>query len=209
MEKTLRERVTAKLSAIKKVLAEEQAPEAVALEDAKLIDGTIVRIEPAIEIGATVQVISEDGSLTDAPDAEHELESGDVIKTEGGVIIEIIPIEAPVEDVVEEEMSEEAPVIAEVPKGLNVEELTNNVMNKLNEAIVAKINNLKFASVKEVASLKAENKVLKESMTELIDIVQKFAGTPTQEPKKKPYNPFADKEPSKFDFSKVRQSLNK
>jgi hypothetical protein len=209
MEKTLRERVTAKLSAIKKVLAEEQAPEAVALEDAKLIDGTIVRIEPAIEIGATVQVISEDGSLTDAPDASHELESGDVIKTEGGVIIEIIPIEAPVEDVVEEEMSEEAPVIAEVPKGLNVEELTNNVMNKLNEAIVAKINNLKFASVKEVASLKAENKVLKESMTELIDIVQKFAGTPTQEPKKKPYNPFADKEPSKFDFSKVRQSLNK
>jgi hypothetical protein len=209
MEKTLRERVTAKLSAIKKVLAEEQAPEAVALEDAKLIDGTIVRIEPAIEIGATVQVISEDGSLMDAPDGEHELESGDVIKTEGGVIIEIIPIEAPVEDVVEEEMSEEAPVIAEVPKGLNVEELTNNVMNKLNEAIVAKINNLKFASVKEVASLKAENKVLKESMTELIDIVQKFAGTPTQEPKKKPYNPFADKEPSKFDFSKVRQSLNK
>jgi hypothetical protein len=209
MEKTLRERVTAKLSAIKKVLAEEQAPEAVALEDAKLIDGTIVRIQPAIEIGATVQVISEDGSLTDAPDASHELESGDVIKTEGGVIIEIIPIEAPVEDVVEEEMSEEAPVIAEVPKGINVEELTNNVMNKLNEAIVAKINNLKFASVKEVASLKAENKVLKESMTELIDIVQKFAGTPTQEPKKKPYNPFADKEPSKFDFSKVRQSLNK
>jgi hypothetical protein len=207
MEKTLREKITAKLSAIKKVLAEEEVP--VAMEDAKLIDGTIVRIEPAIEIGATVQVISEDGSLMDAPDGEHELESGDVIKVEGGVIIELIPIVVEDAPVVEEEMSEEAPVIAEVPKGLNVEELTNNVMNKLNEAIVAKINNLKFASVKEVASLKAENKVLKESMTELIDIVQKFAGTPTQEPKKKPYNPFADKEPSKFDFSKVRQSLNK
>jgi hypothetical protein len=207
MEKTLREKITAKLSAIKKVLAEEEVP--VAMEDAKLIDGTIVRIEPAIEIGATVQVISEDGSLMDAPDGEHELESGDVIKVEGGVIIELIPIVVEDAPVVEEEMSEEAPVIAEVPKGINVEELTNNVMNKLNEAIVAKINNLKFASVKEVASLKAENKVLKESMTELIDIVQKFAGTPTQEPKKKPYNPFADKEPSKFDFSKVRQSLNK
>jgi hypothetical protein len=210
MEKTLRERVTAKLSAIKKVLAEEQAPEAVALEDAKLIDGTIVRIEPAIEIGATVQVISEDGSLMDAPDGEHELEAGDVIKTEGGVIIEIIPIEAPVEDpVVEEEMSEEAPVIAVVPK-LNVEELHQQRNEQIERGNCSdKINNLKFASVKEVASLKAENKVLKESMTELIDIVQKFAGTPTQEPKKKPYNPFADKEPSKFDFSKVRQSLNK
>ena len=59
MEKTLREKITAKLSAIKKVLAEEEIP--VAMEDAKLVDGTIVRIEPAIEIGATVQVISEDG----------------------------------------------------------------------------------------------------------------------------------------------------
>jgi hypothetical protein len=208
MEKTLRERVTAKLSAIKKVLAEEQAPEAVALEDAKLIDGTIVRIEPAIEIGATVQVISEDGSLMDAPDGEHELESGDVIKVEGGVIIELIPIVVEDAPVVEEEMSEEAPVAPVAPK-LDIEALQNQLIEKLNTSLADKINNLKFASVKEVASLKAENKVLKESMTELIDIVQKFAGTPTQEPKKKPYNPFADKEPSKFDFSKVRQSLNK
>jgi hypothetical protein len=133
MEKTLRERVTAKLSAIKKVLAEEQAPEAVALEDAKLIDGTIVRIEPAIEIGATVQVISEDGSLMDAPDGEHELESGDVIKVEGGVIIEIIPIEAPVEDApVEEEMSEEAPVASlKFLKGLTLRNCTNNVNEQI------------------------------------------------------------------------------
>lgn len=208
MEKTLREKITAKLSAIKKVLAEEQAPEAVALEDAKLIDGTIVRIEPAIEIGATVQVISEDGSLMDAPDGEHELESGDVIKVEGGVIIELIPIVVEDAPVVEEEMSEEAPVAPVAPK-LDIEALQNQLIEKLNTSLADKINNLKFASVKEVASLKAENKVLKESMTELIDIVQKFAGTPTQEPKKKPYNPFADKEPSKFDFSKVRQSLNK
>jgi len=210
MEKTLREKITAKLSAIKKVLAEEETPEeSVQLEDVKKVDGTILRIEPNIEIGATVQVIGEDAELIEAPDGDHELESGDVIKTEGGIIIEIIAVEGEPEAVVEEEMSEEAPVVAEVPKGLNVEELTNNVMNKLNEAIVAKINNLKFASIEEVESLKSENKVLKESLTEVIDLMQKFAGTPVEEPKKKAYNPFADKEPSKFDFSKVRQSLNK
>lgn len=209
MEKTLREKITAKLSAIKKVLAEEENPEdSVQLEDVKKVDGTILRIEPAIEVGATVQVIGEDAELIEAPDGDHELESGDVIKTEGGIIIEVLAVEGE-PAVVEEEMSEEAPVVAEAPKGLNVEELTNNVMNKLNEAIVAKINNLKFASVKEVEALKSENKVLKESLTEVIDLMQKFAGTPTEEPKKKAYNPFADKEPSKFDFSKVRQSLNK
>jgi len=209
MEKTLREKITAKLSAIKKVLAEEENPEdSVQLEYVKKVDGTILRIEPAIEVGATVQVIGEDAELIEAPDGDHELESGDVIKTEGGIIIEVLAVEGE-PAVVEEEMSEEAPVVAEAPKGLNVEELTNNVMNKLNEAIVAKINNLKFASVKEVEALKSENKVLKESLTEVIDLMQKFAGTPTEEPKKKAYNPFADKEPSKFDFSKVRQSLNK
>ena len=205
-----KENIKANLAKIKVALGVEEAPtEEVKLEDAKLVDGTIVRIEPAIEVGATVQIISEDGSMIEAPDAEHELESGDVIKTEGGVIIEIMPVEGS-EPVVEEEMSSEgvAPV-AEVPKGLNVEELTNNVMNKLNEAIVAKINNLKFASIKEVETLKAENKVLRESLTDLVNIVEKFAATPAEEPKKKAYNPFADKTPKEFDFSKVRQSLKK
>ena len=206
MEKTLRDKITAKLSAIKKVLAEEEVP--VAMEDAKLIDGTIVRIEPAIEVGATVQVISEDGSMVEAPDGEHELESGDVIKVEGGVIIELIPIVVEDAPVIEEVMSEEVPVAPVAPK-LDIEALQNQLIEKLNTSLADKINNLKFASVKEVARLKAENKVLKESMTELVDIVQKFAGTPTAEPTKKPYNPFADKQPSKFDFSKVRQSLNK
>jgi hypothetical protein len=206
MEKTLREKITAKLSAIKKVLAEEEVP--VAMEDAKLIDGTIVRIEPAIEVGATVQVISEDGSMVEAPDGEHELESGDVIKVEGGVIIELIPIVVEDAPVIEEVMSEEVPVAPVAPK-LDIEALQNQLIEKLNTSLADKINNLKFASAKEVNSLKAENKVLKESLTELVDIVQKFAGTPTAEPTKKPYNPFADKQPSKFDFSKVRQSLNK
>jgi hypothetical protein len=206
MEKTLREKITAKLSAIKKVLAEDEKP--VALEDAKLVDGTLVRIEPALEVGATVQVISEDGSMIEAPDGEHELESGDVIKVEGGIIIELVPIVIEEETIVEEVMSEATPVAPVAPK-LDIEALQNQLIEKLNTSLSDKINNLKFASVKEVNVLKAENKVLKESLTELVDIVQKFAGTPIEEPKKKPYNPFSDKEPSKFDFSKVRQSLNK
>lgn len=206
MEKTLREKITAKLSAIKKVLAEDEKP--VALEDAKLVDGTLVRIEPALEVGATVQVISEDGSMIEAPDGEHELESGDVIKVEGGIIIELIPIVAEEETIVEEVMSEATPVAPVAPK-LDIEALQNQLIEKLNTSLSDKINNLKFASAKEVNVLKAENKVLKESLTELVDIVQKFAGTPIEEPKKKPYNPFADKGESKFDFSKVRQSLNK
>ena len=207
MEKTLREKVAAKLSAIKKDLAEEETPEAVALEDVKMIDGTILRIEPAIEVGATVQVIGEDAEMIEAPDGEHELESGDVIKTEGGVIIEIIAVEGEVEEVVEEEMSEDAPVEETAAPKLDVEALQNQLIDKLNTALTDKINNLKFASVKEVADLKAENATLKEALTDLVEVVEKFAATPTEEPKKKVNNPFKDKEKKEFDFSKIGQAL--
>ena len=207
MEKTLREKVAAKLSAIKKVLAEEETPEAVALEDVKMIDGTILRIEPAIEVGATVQVIGEDAEMIEAPDGEHELESGDVIKTEGGVIIEIIAVEGEPEEVVEEEMSEDAPVEETAAPKLDVEALQNQLIDKLNTALTDKINNLKFASVKEVADLKAENATLKEALTDLVEVVEKFAATPTEEPKKKVNNPFKDKEKKEFDFSKIGQAL--
>ena len=208
MEKTLREKVAAKLSAIKKVLAEEETPEAVALEDVKKVDGTILRIEPAIEVGASVMVIGEDAEMIEAPDGDHELESGDVIKTEGGIIIEVIAVEGEPEEVVEEEMSEEAAPVEETaaPK-LDVEALQNQLIDKLNTALTDKINNLKFASVKEVAELKVENATLKEALSDLVEVVEKFAATPTDEPKKKVHNPFKDKEVKEFDFSAIGKAL--
>jgi len=205
MEKTLRDKVVAKLSQIKKVLAEEETPEAeVQLEDVKKVDGTLLRIEPAIEIGATVQVIGEDAELIEAPEGEHELESGDVIKVEGGVIVEVMLAEGAPEAVVEEEMSEEAPVAPAVSPTLNVEALQNQLIEKLNTSISDKINNLKFAALEDVATLTKKNEILTKSLNDLVDIVEKFAGTPTEEPKKKPYNPYAKADKKPFDFSKLR-----
>ena len=71
--------------------------------DAQLADGTIVNIEPDVELGASVAIVGEDG-IVPAPDAEHELASGEKIVTVGGVITEIIPSE---EEVAEEEAAEE------------------------------------------------------------------------------------------------------
>lgn len=199
MEKTLREKVVAKFDKIKALLAEDEAPEEVSLEDVRMVDGTILRIEPAIEVGATVQVIGEDGEMMDAPDGDHELEDGRVVKTEGGIAIEVIEVEGE-EEVVEEEMSEETP--EPVAPKLDVEALQNQLIDKLNTAITDKINNLKFAKVDELESLKAENARLKESLVELTGIVEKFAATPSEEPKKKPNNPFK-KEGNSIDYSKL------
>ena len=200
-----KENIKANLSKIKIALGvDDEAPASVELEDIKKVDGTILRIEPAIEIGSTVQVIGEDAELIEAPDGDHELESGDVIKTEGGVIIEIMAGEGEEEEVVEEEMSEETPEVKAQP--IDVQALTDNVMNKLNEALNDKINNLKFAAIEDVKTLTERNKTLTEAVSELVGIVEQFAGTPSEEPTKKVKNPF--KQDSKeFDFSKIGAAL--
>ena len=200
-----KENIKANLSKIKIALGvEDEAPASVELEDIKKVDGTILRIEPAIEIGATVQVIGEDAELIEAPDGDHELESGDVIKTEGGIIIEIMAVEGEEEEVVEEEMSEETPEVKAQP--IDVQALTDNVMNKLNEALNDKINNLKFAAIEEVEALTKRNKTLTEAVSELVGIVEQFAGTPSEEPTKKVKNPFK-KDSKEFDFSKIGAAL--
>ncbi len=195
MEKSLREKITAKLSKIKVILAEdENTEEKTELEDVRKVDGTLLRVEPGLEVGATVQVIGEDAELIDAPDGDHELEDGSVLRVEGGVISEVILVEA---ENVEEEMSEEE---VEKPRGLDVEALTADVMNKLNEAIVNKIAGLKFEET--VAELKAENAALKETIIDVVTEVEKFADTPKEKPVKTARNPFR-KEPTKTPFSKL------
>jgi hypothetical protein len=84
------EMVVAKMPQIKKLLFSEKTAEA--FVDAKLVDGTIVRYD-ALEVGAALSVVGEDGEIVAAPDGEHELESGEIVRTEEGVIVEILEAE--------------------------------------------------------------------------------------------------------------------
>jgi len=202
MEKFTVENIRTKLSKIKEVLLEETPTEEVQLEDAKLVDGTIVRIEPAIEVGATVQVIGEDGELIDAPDADHEMEDGRIIKTEGGIILEVIEVEGEEEEVVvEEEMSEEgeAPKVA-APR-LDVEALQNQLIQRLNESIIEKIDKMRFAKESEVAVLTEENRELKKTLVEVVEMFQAFTEQEKEAPKKTPSKAWMSKDSQKIDFS--------
>jgi hypothetical protein len=91
-----------RLPEIKKLLFSEKTAEA--FVDAKLVDGTIIRYE-SLEIGAALSVVGEDGEIVAAPDGQHELESGEVVRTEEGVIVEVLEPEA--EEVEEEAEDEE------------------------------------------------------------------------------------------------------
>jgi hypothetical protein len=200
MEKFTVENIRTKLSKIKEVLLEETPTEEVQLEDAKLVDGTIVRIEPAIEVGATVQVIGEDGELIDAPDADHEMEDGRIIKTEGGIILEVIEVEGEEEEVVvEEEMSEEGETEPTFEDKLLAK--VNELVTKHREDLDAKIAGLKFAKSESVESLTAENKQLKETLVEVVEMFQAFTEQEKEAPKKTPSKAWMSKDSQKIDFS--------
>ncbi len=197
MSKNITELVKENFAEIKKLVFADVEETPVELEDVQLVDGTILRVEPLVEVGATVQVIGEDGKLMDAPDGDHELEDGRVIKSEGGIIIEILEAEGEQE----EEMSETEEVVEDANPKLDVEALQNQLISKLNDAIANKIENLKFGE--QIEEVKKETEDFKQAVKDLTEMFASFVETPSEEPKKKSRNPFK-KEKEGFDYSKLR-----
>jgi len=168
------ELVGAKLPEIKKLLFSETEQK---FEDAKLVDGTIVRYE-SLEIGAALSVVGEDGEIVPAPDGEHELESGDIVRTEGGVIVEIMSPE-PVAEEAEEEKEEE--MAAE--EKFDSEGFKADILSAVSELIKSEIAAAQFAKTEKVSDIE-------KAVGLITDIVEKMAATPKEEPSKKVANPF-------------------
>lgn len=182
----IQERVKAKLGEIKKLLFAD----AQKFVEATLVDGTVVSVEPAVEVGAVVSVIGEGGEMLPAPDGSHELQDGTLIVTEGGLIVEIVAVtEAPAEPA-------EAAAEPNKPAALSVDDIQAKVMAKVSQSIAERINSMKFAAVKDVAALKKENAELKKALGELADVFEAFATAPVAEPKKKVNNPFKSETPN-------------
>jgi hypothetical protein len=98
------------------MLSFEKKEDAVAMTYAKLADGTIVE-SPTFDVGETLEIVSEDGTKSPAPNGTHELalrdsEGRDVlikVVTEEGKIVERENVELPAaeEAEVESEMKDE------------------------------------------------------------------------------------------------------
>ena len=177
------ELVGSKLPEIKKLLFNETTEEA--FVDSKLVDGTIVRYE-VLEVGAALSVVGEDGEIVAAPDGEHEMESGEVVRTEGGVIVEILePVaeEEAKDEEKEEEMSadETEEATEEVVAEFDAEAFKLDIMDSVATLIQAEV--AKFAKTEKVGEIE-------KAVGLITDIVEKMAATPKEEPTKKVANPF-------------------
>jgi hypothetical protein len=170
------ELVGKKLPEIKKLLFSETTEEA--FVDAKLVDGTIVRVEPALEIGASVAVIGEDGETVPAPDGEHELESGEVVRTEGGVIVEIMTPEPVAEEAEEELRKKWLLKLLSMLKAFKLD-----ILSAVSELIKSEIAAAQFAKNDKVSDIE-------KAVGLMTDIVEKMAATPKEAPSKKVANPF-------------------
>lgn len=109
--------------------------------DVTLEDGTTILKVDKLEVGGIV-------TLNDmpAPDGEHKLADGKVIKTSGGVIVEVVPVVAELEQ-------KAAPLVPEEMKQLPVQMAAHQ------------------ASVK---SLQAQNANLKEAVAQLLKFTEEL-----------------------------------
>lgn len=128
--------------------------------DAKLVDGTVVKVEGEDVLeGAAVKVVTEDAEIP-APDGVHELESGMKIETKDGVIVKI-------EEKVSEEM-EEVEVPVEVPA--EVAPVAQEVVEAIVEALVPLMD--------EVKVLVEEMKKMKDGMKKMENDFSSFKKEP-------------------------------
>lgn len=141
----------------------------VEMESATLVDGTVIEWEGELAVGTAIFVQTGEG-LIPAPDATHEVEGGKLITTEGGLVTEIVE---PSEEVAEE-MEE---VEVEVPEEV-APEVTVEVLEAIAEAIAPVL--------EEVEALKSEMKKMKSGFSKTVDLVEKVANLPSDEPTKAP-----------------------
>lgn len=155
-------------------------------EDVTLADGTVLTVEPALEVGAVV-VITVDGEMMPAPDGDHVLADNSIISVEGGLITNIAPAEEVEEEVVEELDSE---ATATVEKEREAKKVIESIVTEK-----------QFSDLtKEVEELKKSNDFLKkdneaiqakytEDFKELGELFKELFKEPTKEPIKTVKNP--------------------
>lgn len=99
--------------------AEVEVVEEVSMGEAPLADGTLIKWEGELEVGTMIKVVTEEGDVQ-AEDRDYELADGSlIIRTEGGMVAELIEaetveeVEEEMEDLFKEEMAQKFNAITE------------------------------------------------------------------------------------------------
>ena len=148
----------------------------VEMATATLVDGTIIEWEGELAVGTAIFVQTGEG-LIPAPDATHEVEGGMLVTTEGGIVTEIVEVE---EDGIEEEAKEEE-MAEDVKEEFATLEAFNSFVSRFEEAVE------RLAAIEEKMNHnEASFNSMKEAFGKTVDLVEKVADLPSEEPTKAP-----------------------
>jgi preprotein translocase subunit YajC len=172
---------------IRTLLGFSEEKQEVKMETATLVDGTIIEWEGELAVGTAIFVQTGEG-LIPAPDSVHQVEGGMLVTTEGGIVTEIVEIEEEVE--VEVAATEFATV-----------ESFNSLLDKFNE-VVARLE----AMEKKNAEQEAKFNSMKDIFSKTVDLVEKVADLPSEEPTKAPAK-LSKKEEQFANIMKIAQTL--
>ena len=123
-----------------------------------------------IEVGDEVRVRTADGQELTAPDGEHRLEDGAMIKVEDGKVVEYTS-----EAEIEEREGEELVSVEEEVEGVKIEKMEEDTEDEekmeeeMPEGVEAVVEAIVEAVKEEMESIKEEMKELKAKMAELED----------------------------------------
>jgi hypothetical protein len=187
------------------MLSFEKKEDAVAMTYAKLADGTIVE-SPTFDVGEALDIVSEDGTKSPAPNGTHELalrdsEGRDVlikVVTEEGKIVERENVELPAaeEAEVESEMKDEVKMEDETVEPIteDTDKPTEEVdMKKVMEEMSYRIEELE-KKMEEMGKYKMEEKEETEKVEPISEMsLPKLDGAPIEDSPAQRVNKFGKK----------------
>jgi hypothetical protein len=154
-------------------------------KEAKLADGVTIVTWDGELLGADLMVISEEGKIP-APDGDHTLESGEIVTVADGKVINIEPAKEEEEEIEIELAAEDPEVEAEIESEdydmKSVVSMLKECMTKI-EMLEKKMGETKMEEKVEEAMSAINNH--KDAFVQLVDLVDKIAKSPSEEPAEK------------------------
>lgn len=175
------------ISEIRTLLFGAEEEQKVEMATATLVDGTIVEWEGELAVGTPLFVQTGEG-LIPAPDSTHQIEGGMLVTTEGGIVTEIVETESEVE------------VTIEANEFASLESF-NSLLDKFNE-VVSRLEAIEKKSAEQEAKFNS----MKEVFSKTVDLVEKVAELPSDEPVKAPAK-LSKKEEQFANIIKIAQTL--
>lgn len=120
---------------------------------AELEDGTIVKTEDeSIMVGSAIMVETPEGDIP-APDGEHKLSDGTIIKTSGGLVTEIMEPEEVVEPEMPEDMKKKEISMSDLVKKIEDIETKLGLFEEKLSSELEKFKEASFKMAKELDEL--------------------------------------------------------